>query len=120
MQALKNIVISGAMILTLLFGLTLSASAENDDTLRMSDFSGKDSSEFRAISDAKAAQREIRLSKPTPEIGMHKSKIRNDTSWGVPGRIKTTVDADGTHEQWIYQNQRYLYFDNDKLTSIEY
>ncbi len=69
------------------------------------------------------AQQEIQRAKPMPEIGMHKSKIRDGTSWGYPDKVNTTIDANGSREQWVYRNSlgtRYLYFSNDKLTSIQY
>ena len=57
---------------------------------------------------------------PNPKIGMNKSRIRFGTNWGAPEYINTTIDSRGSHEQWVYKANRYLYFDNDKLTSIQY
>lgn len=37
-------------------------------------------------------------------------------SWGRPEKINTTVGTFGKHEQWIYPNNEYLYFENDILT----
>ena len=53
-----------------------------------------------------------------PSIGMTKSEAENST-WGRPNKINKTTTAYGTHEQWVYGNGKYLYFDNGKLTSIQ-
>jgi hypothetical protein len=41
-------------------------------------------------------------------------------AWCFPDRTNTTKTRDGTHEQWVYDKRGYLYFDNDKLTAIQY
>ena len=38
-------------------------------------------------------------------------------SWGEPKDIHRSVGAWGVHEQWVYGGGRYLYFENDILTS---
>ena len=57
---------------------------------------------------------------PNPKIGMDKSRIKYGTNWGTPEYINTTIDSRGSHEQWVYKGNRYLYFNNNKLTSIQY
>lgn len=50
--------------------------------------------------------------------GMNKEEVV--ASWGRPNDINRTVGSWGVHEQWVYgsaPNTRYLYFENDKLTS---
>lgn len=49
-------------------------------------------------------------------IGMTKEMCRE--SWGNPDDINRTVGSWGTHEQWVYGNS-YLYFEENKLTSIQ-
>lgn len=49
-------------------------------------------------------------------IGMTKEQIL--LSWGEPETKNRTVGSWGVHEQWIYGN-KYLYFENDKLTSFQ-
>ena len=53
-----------------------------------------------------------------PSIGMTKTEAENST-WGKPKKINKTTTAYGTHEQWVYDGYKYLYFDNGKLTSIQ-
>lgn len=38
-------------------------------------------------------------------------------SWGKPEQINRDVGPWGVHEQWVYGNDQYLYFENDVLTS---
>ena len=66
------------------------------------------------------ARYEAQLSKkPSAAIGMTKSQVRNKTNWGEPNSINTTTNKYGTHEQWVYDDYQYLYFDNGKLTTIQ-
>jgi hypothetical protein len=50
-------------------------------------------------------------------IGMTKEMVIE--SWGSPYDINTTSGSWGIHEQWIYTNNGYLYFENGKLTSTQ-
>ena len=54
----------------------------------------------------------------TPEIGMTREQAVK-TTWGEPEKKNTTTTKYGTHEQWVYAGNRYLYFDNGILTSIQ-
>jgi len=40
-------------------------------------------------------------------------------SWGYPDKINKTTGSYGVHEQWVYGNGRYLYFENGILTTIQ-
>ncbi len=40
-------------------------------------------------------------------------------SWGQPNDINRTITEKNTSEQWVYNNGRYLYFDNGILTTIQ-
>lgn len=53
-----------------------------------------------------------------PYIGMTKTEAQNST-WGRPSKINKTTTAYRIHEQWVYGNGKYLYFDNGYLTSIQ-
>lgn len=50
-------------------------------------------------------------------IGMSKQAAKE--SWGEPNDINTTTGSYGTHEQWVYGDGNYLYFENGKLTDIQ-
>lgn len=71
-----------------------------------------------ALDDLRENQRKL-ASKPSAAIGMSKSQVRNKTNWGEPKYINTTTNRYGTHEQWVYDDYQYLYFDNGKLTTIQ-
>lgn len=51
------------------------------------------------------------------KIGMSKQAAKE--SWGEPDDINTTTGSYGTHEQWVYGNESYLYFENGRLTDIQ-
>lgn len=51
-------------------------------------------------------------------IGMSKADVLA-ISWGKPERVNRTVNAYGSHEQWVYGSRSYLYFDGDALVSIQ-
>ena len=40
-------------------------------------------------------------------------------SWGKPRKVNKTIVSSGTHEQWVYPGDQYLYFENDTLTSLQ-
>lgn len=50
-------------------------------------------------------------------IGMTKEMCKD--SWGNPKSVNRTTTVYGTREQWVYGNGNYLYFEEDKLTSIQ-
>ncbi|MWV44976.1 hypothetical protein GRF59_15240 [Paenibacillus sp. HJL G12] len=54
----------------------------------------------------------------SPQIGMTKDQVLAST-WGKPKNINRTKTATLTHEQWVYGSNRYLYFDNGILTTIQ-
>ena len=68
-------------------------------------------------------QEKIRLAelakKPNVKIGMSKSQVINQSNWGEPKYINRTITKHRTHEQWVYSEYRYLYFDNGRLTVIQ-
>ena len=51
-------------------------------------------------------------------IGMNRDEV--EMSWGVPYDINTTITSYGTHEQWVYRNKGYVYFNNGIVDSIQY
>lgn len=56
---------------------------------------------------------------PSPKLGMTGKQVREKTNWGHPSHINTTGGKWGTHEQWVYPNGSYLYFENGKLTAFQ-
>lgn len=53
-----------------------------------------------------------------PTIGMTKEEVENST-WGKPDSINRTVTANSIHEQWVYPNYKYLYFEDGIMTSFQ-
>lgn len=50
-------------------------------------------------------------------IGMSKDACK--LSWGEPDDINTSRGSWGVHEQWVYPKNRYVYFENGKLSAIQ-
>lgn len=48
-------------------------------------------------------------------LGMTAEQVQQ--SWGKPKDINRSVGSWGVHEQWVYYGNKYLYFENDILTS---
>lgn len=55
------------------------------------------------------------IAKRVIRLGMTKAMVID--SWGQPQDINRTVGSWGVHEQWVYGNSTYVYFENGKLTS---
>ena len=54
-----------------------------------------------------------------PQIGMTKKEIEEST-WGKPKSINTTITKYGTSEQWVYSGSKYIYIENGIVTVIQY
>jgi hypothetical protein len=55
------------------------------------------------------------IRKGTIVLGMTKEQVT--ASWGKPDDIHRSVYSFGVHEQWIYGDRQYLYFEDGILTS---
>lgn len=51
-------------------------------------------------------------------IGMTKAQVLS-SSWDKPISVNKTITKTVVHEQWVYSGQNYLYFGNNRLTSIQ-
>lgn len=58
------------------------------------------------------------IKKQGVRLGMNKDEVIA-SSWGRPRRVNRTINASGTHEQWVYGDGNYLYFINGTLTTIQ-
>ena len=56
--------------------------------------------------------------KTAPTIGMTSAEVLAST-WGAPNKTNTTETAYGIHEQWVYNDRGYIYFDNGIVTAIQ-
>ncbi|MFK4997947.1 hypothetical protein ACI2OX_12445 [Bacillus sp. N9] len=54
----------------------------------------------------------------TVSIGMTKEEVLTE-GWGRPKKINKTTTANGTNEQWVYDNYNYLYFEDGILIAIQ-
>lgn len=53
-----------------------------------------------------------------PSVGMDKTEVEN-SAWGKPDKVNKTETKYGTHEQWVYGNGKYVYFENGEVVSIQ-
>lgn len=53
-----------------------------------------------------------------PSIGMTKNEVLNST-WGKPRDINKTTTRYGTREQWCYNGNKYIYFEDGIVISIQ-
>ncbi len=67
--------------------------------------------------EGKSSQKSIE--KPTPQIGMTASEVEA-SSWSKPVRKNITEYPWGKREQWVYSIYRYIYFENGRVTSIQW
>jgi hypothetical protein len=82
-----------------------------------SDASDKRLAEWRAEKNAQEA--ELR-SRPKARIGMTAKQVIETTFWGRPDEINRIETKYGVKEQWVYSHSRFLYFENGRLTAIDY
>lgn len=50
-------------------------------------------------------------------VGMTASQVK--ISWGEPEHVNETVGSWGKHEQWVYESNQYVYFENGRVTSMQ-
>lgn len=74
--------------------------------------------EQRKIKEQKEAEEKAKKKQEGVRIGMSKQDVL-DSIWGKPIKKNITTNKYGTREQWVYSNYNYLYFENDKLVSIQ-
>jgi hypothetical protein len=75
----------------------------------------------KIFAEAEKKERELEKKRRRSEgvsIGMSKDDVLA-SSWGKPERINTTTTANTTREQWVYGGRNYLYFENNKLVTIQ-
>lgn len=78
----------------------------------------KDSEEYKASLIKKYGKSNAdKILKGIVSIGFTKEMCIE--SWGNPKDINSTTGTYGKHEQWVYSYDRYLYFENGKLTTIQ-
>lgn len=53
-----------------------------------------------------------------PEIGMDADEVRW-SSWSYPNKVNKTTTKYGVREQWVYPNNKYIYFEDGRVTSIQ-
>jgi hypothetical protein len=86
---------------------------KDGNDLKISAFTGKKAGEYR--NKFGSGNFDLIL-KGKVKIGMTKKMCK--LSWGEPDDINSTISSGRNTEQWVY-NENYLYFDGNKLTTIQ-
>ena len=73
-----------------------------------------ESSNFEELSRISSSTEQI----VKPSIGMTKEEVEKST-WGTPKKVNKTTYSWGTTEQWVYDNFRYVYFQNGIVSAIQ-
>ncbi len=58
--------------------------------------------------------------KPNVKIGMTAKQVINGSKWGAPLYKRTTINATGKFETWVYVGNAWLSLRGGKVTSINY
>ncbi len=96
-----------------------------DGTIHLFDYNSKIASNDKIIVHKKhispgdnKTQQPIQETEKEPSIGMTKDEVLKST-WGEPEKKNITETLYGIKEQWVYSNNRYIYFTNGIVTSIQ-
>lgn len=96
-----------------------------DGTIHLFDYNSKILSNNKVIVHKKhiypgdnKTQQPIQETEKEPAIGMTKAEVLKST-WGEPEKKNITETLYGTSEQWVYSNNRYIYFTDGIVTAIQ-
>ncbi|MGG6440505.1 hypothetical protein ABET52_13770 [Saccharococcus caldoxylosilyticus] len=84
-------------------------------------YSQKDDEQVRKVTEEFNREEKIEHTTKNPKtvsIGMTQEEVLTE-GWGRPIDINRTITANGTIEQWVYDGDKYLYFENGILTAIQ-
>jgi hypothetical protein len=118
---------SSVILCTMLLGLNASAQTiepprqMTDEELKADPVAAFNAQQERnaAFEKALADRDAVLAKKPAARIGMTAKQVRETTNWGEPSSVNRTMVSGHTHEQWVYGDRQYLYFDNGRLTAIQ-
>ncbi len=92
--------------------IALASAAKNERNAR----------ENRPLSKSEQAKLDKEVAKEKRSQGVSVGMTAEDalaSSWGRPQYKNVTTGIYGTHEQWVYRGNQYLYFENGILTSMQ-
>lgn len=72
---------------------------------------------YKISDDTELPKERTKIGSAKPKIGMTADEVKK-SSWGSPNKINKSTYEWGTTEQWVYSDNRYIYFKNGKVTSI--
>lgn len=72
---------------------------------------------YKITDSTELSEQSVKIGTTKPQIGMTPNEVRY-SSWGEPIKINKDTYSWGTTEQWVYSNNRYVYFRNGVVSSI--
>lgn len=108
----KSILIGGCLVLLLVGGALFfvgERASRHEDALI--------AEKAATIAAAEAKTREAAIAAQQVLVGMTREEV--ERAWGKPDRVDRSKSGAGVREQWAYASGSYVYFGNEKVTSIE-
>ena len=108
----RNMLMGGCLVLLLVggglfyFGRRVST---REDAMHAEAAAKAAEAEAKKIEEAIAAKQVL--------VGMTREEV--ERAWGKPDRTNRSSSGAGVREQWAYASGSYVYFGNDKVTSVE-
>ena len=107
----KSVLIGGCLVILLLIGGLIfvgERARKYEDTLK--------AERAATVSEAAAKVREAAIAAKQVLVGMTREEV--ERAWGKPDRVDRSSSGAGVREQWAYESGLYVYFGNEKVTSI--
>ncbi len=107
----KKGLVGGCLVLLLVGGALLfigKRASQHEDALQ--------ADRAAATADAETKAKEAAIAAKQVLVGMTREEV--ERAWGKPDRVDRSSSGAGVREQWAYENGAYVYFGNEKVTSI--
>lgn len=112
MSSGKSVLIGGCLVILMVVGGLIfvgERARRSEDSMRAELAAKASGAESRKIEAAIAAKQVL--------VGMTREEV--ERAWGKPDRTDRSSSGAGVREQWAYANGSYVYFGNEKVTSVE-
>ncbi len=108
----KSVLIGGCLVILLVVGGLIfvgQRASQHEDAMR-ADLAAK-------AAEAEAQKFEAAIAAKQVLVGMTREQV--ERAWGKPDRTDRSSSGAGVREQWAYASGLYVYFGNEKVTSVE-
>lgn len=107
----KSVLIGGCLVILLVVGGLIfmgERARKHEDTLKAENAASVAAAEAKVRAEAIAAKQVL--------VGMTREEV--ERAWGKPDRVDRSSSGAGVREQWAYDSGFYVYFGEEKVTSI--